>query len=88
MRKWKDNENNVIPKFFKNILIIFGLFGLTFLPIDVIIFHRIDFQDVFNLCLGLFAIWTGKYNGLYKIARAYAEWKLRRKDNKWRYYSR
>ena len=88
MRKWKDNENAAVPKFFKNVLIVFGTIGLIFLPLDILVLHRIDFQDVFNFGLGLFAIWAGKYNGLYRIARKYADWKTRRKDNKCDYYSR
>ena len=84
MRKWKDNENKVVPKFVSSFMIAFGILGLMFLPFDLLFLGRIDLQDITNFGLGLFAILAGKYNGLYRISRAYAEWQLKKKDNKWR----
>ena len=84
MRKWKDNENSLLPKNIKNLMLILTIPGLLFLPIDILLYHNLPYSDIFDLFGSMFLIWVLKYNGIYKIVRYLKERELRKKDNHWR----
>ena len=82
--KFKDDGSHIIKPFQKKIYLIIGslIVGRAFL--DLFLVGGIDVMDILNIILGLFMIWGIQFNGFYKIARRYAEWKLKQQDNKWR----
>ena len=85
MRKWKNNENNIYPKKFKRLMYIFAFIGFLFLPMHLILSHKVIIQDFLDIGGGLILIWMARFGGGYKISRWWAERELRRKDNKWKY---
>lgn len=87
MRKWKDDGSHIIKPLQRKLYLIIGCIFVIRPIISVLIYHSLDFGDILWGGSGLFLIWGIKFNGIYKIARLYAEWKLR-KDNKFDYYSR
>ena len=85
MRKWKDNEAIKIKyKWFY----LGGAVFIVFMALMNILFFKWTWQDPFNIALGLFIVWGVQFNGLYRIMRKITEYRLRRKDNKFDYYSR
>ena len=86
--KFKDDGSDLIsPLKRKLYMIISGL--LIIRPIiSLLLFHYIDLADAYWFSIGLFLVWAIQFNGFYKIARRYAEWNLKRKGNKFDYYSK
>lgn len=84
MRKWKDNENSLIPSKIRKLMLILAIPGLLFLPYDIFVNHGFSASDVFDFFGSMFLIWGIKYNGIYKIVRFLKERELRKKDNHWR----
>jgi hypothetical protein len=68
--------------------LIIGFIFLARPVISVLVYRSLDYTDVVWGLSGILLIWGIKFNGFYKIARLYAEWNLKRKDNKFRYYSK
>ena len=85
--KFKDDGSHIIKPLQRKLYLIIGLILIVRPVISVIQFHSIDYIDVVWGIGGLVTIWGVKFNGFYKLARLYAEWKLR-KDNKFDYYSK
>ena len=87
MRKWKDDGSHIIKPLQRKLYIIIGCIFVVRPIISVTVYHSLDFGDILWGGSGLFLIWGIKFNGIYKIARLYAELKLR-KDNKFDYFSK
>lgn len=83
--KWKDNENIRIKHKKIYTIIIIGMMGIDTFDI---LFHKVSFSDCFNLALGTFLLWGMWMNGFYRISRKVAEWKMKRRDNRFDYFSR
>lgn len=87
MRKWKDDGSHIIKPFQRKLYFIIGCIFLIRPVISIIAYHSLDFGDMLWGGSGILLIWGVKFNGFYKIARLYTEWKIR-KNNKFDYFSR
>ena len=85
MRVFKDNENRVFNPKLSKLMLILAIPGFLFGPIHFILYHAIIWQDPVDFLGSIFIVYLVKFNGAYKLARKYAEWRLKKKDNKWRY---
>ena len=88
MRKWKDDGSHIIKPFQRKIYLIIGGLIMARPVITYYITGTIDVMDVINFFLGALMIWGVRFNGFYKLAKMYAEWNLKRKDNRFDYYSK
>ena len=81
--KFKDNE---AVKLKHKWIYLSGAIFVSFMAVIDMLFFKWDWQDPFNLGLGLFIIWGVQFNGLYRIMRKIAVWRLKRRDNKFDYF--
>lgn len=84
LRKWKDEGSHIIKPFQRRLYFIIALVIISRSFVDLFILGSMDWMDYLNIGLGAFMIWGINRNGFYKIARRYAEYVVRKKDNKWR----
>ena len=87
MRKWKDDGSHILKPLQRKLYIIIGFILISRPVLSIIQFHTFDYVDIMWGFCGVTLIWGVKFNGFYKLARLYAEWKIR-KDNHFDYYSR
>jgi hypothetical protein len=86
-RRWNDSQNMMGNKRLRLLILILASPGFLFLPLDLLFAGRGTVNDYVDFFGAGFIWWMIKFNGSYKMARFLAEWYLKRKDNKFHYYS-
>ena len=83
MRQFKDEG----PKIQHYKFMLAAVIGtLSFSILNMLFLEGVTAYNIFSVILGAFLLWCIKWNGYYKLARKWAEYNLRKKDNKWRNY--
>ena len=88
MRKWKDDGSSFIKPLQRKLYFIIGCLIAARPLIFFLIGSDVTIFDIINGGLGILLIWGVNFNGFYKLARRYMEWRLKHKDNRFDYYSR
>lgn len=84
MRKWKDDGSHFISSTQKKIIIYSSLGIIIFNIFNILVTAFITPYEIFNIGFMIVIIWGVNWGGFYRLARRYAEWKLKKRDNKWR----
>ena len=85
---FKDNGSHIIKPLQRKLYFIIGCLIVGRAAMDLLLFDKMDIMDYLNIILGLVLIWGVNFNGFYRVARWYMEWKLKHNDNRFDYYSR
>lgn len=83
-RRWKDNEPINIK--YRRLYTVIAI-GLTAMDLIDIMKGKANFADYFNLVWCPFILWGMWLGGFYKIQRRIMEWRLKRRDNRFDYFS-
>lgn len=81
MRKWKDNSPLPLKNKKLYYVGIFGSFALA--GFHYLVYGFLNIENIIGIAMSVFLIYCIKFGGAYKIARWYAERKVRRSDNDW-----
>ena len=81
---FKDNGSHIIKPLQRKIYFTIGMLFVSHPIISFLVFGQIDTMQIIDAILGGFMIWGVNFNGFYRLARRYAEWQIKKKDNKWR----
>lgn len=84
MRKWKDDGSYIIKPWQRKIYFIVSILLIIRLPFFYFATGKVYDADILDFVLGFVFLWGINFNGFYKIIRRYAEWQLKKRDNKWR----
>lgn len=83
MRKWNDKGPQEMQEITKATIIFFAVIN-SFTVMDILFTKFITYAQIFGLvssCIVIYLMYSGNF---YKILKYYAEWRLKRRDNKWR----
>lgn len=81
MRKWKNNEPFPLPRKKLYYVGIFGSFALA--AFHYLVYGFLNIENMVGIALSVFLIYCIKFGGAYKLARYFAERKVRKSDNDW-----
>ena len=85
---FKDNGSHIVKPLQRKLYFIIGCLIIGRAVLDLYLVNHLDVMDYLNILLGCVLIWGVNFNGFYKVARKYMEWKLKHDDNKFDFYSR
>lgn len=83
---FKDNGSHIVKPLQRKLYFIIGCLIIGRAVLDLYLLNKIDVMDYLNIILGSVLIWGVNFNGFYKVARWYMEWKLKHSDNRFDYF--
>lgn len=83
MRKWKDEMPSQMKELNKASIIFLGIVN-SFTVIWILLSGEINGMQIFGLVSSAILIYLMLTGKLYKIIKAYIEWQIKKRDNKWR----
>jgi len=83
---FKDNGSHIVKPLQRKLYFIIGCLIICRAALDLYLVNRLDIMDYLNIILGVVLIWGVNFNGFYKVARKYMEWKLKHNDNRFDYF--